>query len=112
MTPPPSCVTSTPPSSWRMAVTGAPSRTIPPRRAGRRGEEPLRTPLQTALLGAATGGDEPFERAPRPAVEQQVQERHLGRLGAEQRRDECAPVPERDPSLGVGGEPCIRRLRV
>jgi hypothetical protein len=74
--------------------------------------EPLGTALQAALLGAAAGGGEPLERAPRPAVEQEMQERHLGHLGAEHRRDERAPVPEPEPGLGVSGEPCVRRLRV
>src|ERR687893_507721 len=112
MTPPPSCVTSTPPSSWRMAVTGAPGPQNVAQRVSQARGEPLRTALQAALLGAAAGGDEPLERAPRPAVEQKMQERHLRRLSAEHRRDERAPVPEPDPALGVSGEPSVQGLRV
>src|SRR5215218_7434441 len=72
----------------------------------------LRTSLQSALLGTVVGGHEPIQRAPRPAVEQEVQQRHLRRLGTEQRRNHRAPIAKSYLGLRVGNEPRVHRLRV
>src|SRR5215213_2327919 len=61
---------------------------------------------------ASGGGHEPIERASGPAVDQEVQQRHLRRLGAEQRRNYRAPIAESRLGLRVGYEPSLHRLGV